>query len=424
MASFSIRSSTIRLGIFISTLIIALILVFQLIWLKRVYHFEQKQFDYNVIKVIRSLYEDIDANAYYSSHLNELVENPEPHLYIANLPLQSNNDSLVDYLLDELENFNVFTNCHVGIYSAKEEKYIYSTLLESAGKKEISNITLPATRRSFDHLTLYFPNRQQYILAQMNFWIISSAVLLVVLLLFSGSLYYFYKQKFLNETQKDFIHNFTHEFKTPVSVISLAADVLKNPAIVDKPEKLATYAGIVEYQSGYLQHQIEKLLKFANAEASHLHLSKEKVNIHALIEEAVANLTPLINQSNTQLTFEFNAKDPFLIADKDYLVIVITNLIDNAIKYSRSPKILIHTGNTANSLFFSIKDNGIGIESKNINKIFKKFFRFHKGDETYPAKGFGIGLSFVKKIVDAHGGKIKVDSSPGTGSEFTIELPT
>lgn len=423
MATFSIRSSTIRLGIFISTLIIAVILVFQLIWLKKVYRFEQKEFDRNIIKVIRGLYEDINASVYYSTHLNKLIENPEPHLYIAQVPLHTGTDSLVEYLHYELEDFDVFTDCHIGIYSAKEGKYIYKDILESAGKKQSNNkIKVPDTPRSYDHLTLYFPNRREYILSQMDSWIISSILLLFVLLLFSGSLYYFYRQKFLNEIQKDFIHNFTHEFKTPVSVISLAADVLKNPEIIHKPEKLTTYSGIIEYQSQYLQNQTEKLLKFAHDESSQLHLSKEKVNIHNLIQEAVANLTPLIDKSNSKLSFELNAEPPFLTADRDYLIIVIINLIDNAVKYSKKPQVTIRTGRKKSSLFFSVADNGIGIEKKQVRKIFRKFFRFHQGD-IYPAKGFGIGLSFVKKIIDAHGGKIKVESTLGKGSVFTIELP-
>jgi two-component system phosphate regulon sensor histidine kinase PhoR len=294
--------------------------------------------------------------------------------------------------------------------------------LPSAGSKKKDKVTLPAPVTGYDHLALYFPNRGRYILSQMNFWIVSSALLLFVLLLFGTSLYYFYKQKFLNETQKDFIHNFTHEFKTPVAVISLAADVLKEPSIVEKPEKIATYANIVKHQSTYLHSQIERLLKFAHTESRQLHLVKERVNIHELIQEAVSNLTPLIKERNSQLTLELNASDPYLSADKDYLVIVITNLVDNAIKYSKQPNILITTKNAGNRIAFTVKDNGIGIEKNQLKKIFNKFTRVMNG-ETYTAKGFGLGLSFVKKIVDAHGGDIKVQSIPSIGSDFTIALP-
>src|SRR5258705_5590150 len=241
MASFLIRSSAIRLGIFISTLIIAIIVIFQLAWLRKVYRYEQKEFDHSVIKVIRGLYEDLNISVYYSTHLNELIEKPEQHLYLAQITLPVNTDSLTSYLQDELEDFGIFTNCQLGVYNSVAKKYVFTDVLTSAGVNEKIKSALPVPARQNDYVALYFPNRQQYILSQMNFWIISSALLLFVLLLFSAGIYYFYRQKFLNETQKDFIHNFAHEFKTPVSVIGLAADVLMNKTIIEKPDKLSTY---------------------------------------------------------------------------------------------------------------------------------------------------------------------------------------
>ncbi|MEI9912318.1 MAG: hypothetical protein WDO71_23285 [Bacteroidota bacterium] len=186
MASFSISSSTIRLGIFISTLVIATILVFQLLWLRKIYNFEQKEFDHSVIKAIRGLYEDMNVSNYNYAHLNELVENPQPNLYLARISLPLNSDSLTSYLHYELEDFGIFTDCYTGIYSAGSQKYIYTGLLKSAvtNGKKIS--VIPLLLRPYDHLTLYFPNRRQYILAQMNLWIISSVVLLVVLILFGA----------------------------------------------------------------------------------------------------------------------------------------------------------------------------------------------------------------------------------------------
>jgi two-component system phosphate regulon sensor histidine kinase PhoR len=422
MASYSIRSSTIRLGIFISTLVIATILVFQLVWLKKIYLKEQREFDQGVIKAIQGLYEDMDAAVYKYSHLNELIENPEPHLYLAHITLPVNYDTLTSYLQEELYGFGIFTDCHIGIYSAKDNRYIHTGLVKGAIVKGKRDAEVPLISRNFDHIALYFPNRKQYILGKMDFWITSSVILLLVLILFGASLYYFYRQKFLNEIQKDFIHNFTHEFKTPVSVISLAADVLKNPAIIQKPEKLATYAGIVEYQASYLKNQTEKLLNFAYTESRQLYFTKEKVNIHELVQEAVNNLAPLIQERNALIQLELNAENPYLIANKDYLIIVIINLLDNAVKYSKQPRVTVITKNKDDRMILSVMDNGMGIEKNQIKKVFKKFFRIHKED-TYTSKGFGIGLSFVKKIVTAHGGKIKAESEPGKGSNFTIELP-
>jgi two-component system phosphate regulon sensor histidine kinase PhoR len=423
MPSFFIRSSTIRLGILISTIIIATIIVFQLLWLKKVYRFEQKEFDRSVVKVIRGLYEDLEISDYSSAHLNELIEKPEPHVYLVHITLPLNNDTLTSYLQYELEDFGVFTNCQIGTYNSKVNKYIYTTLLTSAGTKERTKTGLPVYIKSFDYVVLYFPNRQQYIISQMNFWIVSTVLLLLVLLLFSAGLYYFYCQKFLNETQKDFIHNFAHEFKTPVSIISLAADVLKDKNIIEKPDKLAIYAGIVEYQSHYLHSQIDKLLQFAYTESQKLWLKKETVNIHQLLRDAVINLEPLIGERKAVLQYELNATNPVLQADKNYILIVITNLLDNAIKYAKEPRILIATKNRNTSLIFSVTDNGIGIDEKEIKKLFKKFYRI-RSEDTYTTKGFGLGLTFVKTILDAHRGKIKIESVPGRGSSFIVELPS
>ncbi len=423
MPAVSIRSSTIRLGIFLSSIIIATILIFQLIWLKKVYQREQKEFDHGIVKAVRGLYEDLNVSDYYSSHLNELLENPEPNVYIARLKLPVDFDSLTSYLQYELEEFNVFADCHLGIYSAAKDGYIHSKLLTTKQANDSVNFAPPPlTPRAYDHLTLYFPNRRGYIIAQMNFWIFSSGVLLLILVLFGASLYYFYRQKFLNETQKDLIQNFTHEFKTPVAVISLAADVLSNPGIAEKPGKLSTYAGIVKYQSNYLQSQIEKLLKFAHTDSHHLHLEKDLVSVNVLIEQAISNISPLVAERKAQIKLQLDAGNPQIMADKDYMIIVLTNLIDNAIKYAKDPSIIISTLQRNNVISITVQDNGIGIDKKLLKKIFYKFFRVRSG-ETYAAKGFGLGLSFVKKIVTAHGGKISVLSDPGKGSRFSIELP-
>jgi len=141
------------------------------------------------------------------------------------------------------------------------------------------------------------------------------------------------------------------------------------------------------------------------------------------MQQAVSNLEPLIDERQAVVSYDLQATDPLLFADRNYLLIVITNLVDNAIKYAKLPQVLISTKNSGRAIHFTIADNGIGIEKEQVKNIFKKFFRVRTG-ETYTAKGFGLGLSFVKKIINAHKGKITVESKPGKGSSFTIELPT
>ncbi len=417
---FNIRSSTVRLGIFISALIITVIVIFQLIWLKRVYRFEEKEFDISVLKAIRGLYEDLDL--YNSYNLNELVERPEEHLYLARIKLPVNYDSLESYLQFDLEDFDIYTNCNVAVYKTANNKYIYNTMLLAAGAHDKPNPAVPVLKRNYDYIALYFPNRQKYILYEMNFWIVSSIILMIVLIVCGGSLYFFYRQKSLNEIQRDFVQNFTHEFKTPVATLVLAAETLENKTIIEKPEKLATYAGIVKYQADYLHKQIEKLLKFAHTEAGRLHLEKKAVDVHELIRESITHLTPLIQQKNANLQLNLGANEPSLVADRDYMIILITNLIENALKYSKQPVITITTINKPGLFVLSVADNGIGMGKNQMKKLFRKFYRIQNNEE-YIAKGFGIGLTFVKKIISAHRGKIKVESLPGKGSTFTVELP-
>jgi two-component system phosphate regulon sensor histidine kinase PhoR len=417
-----LRSRTIRLGIFISTLIIAAIVIFQLVWLRKVYNFEQREFDHRVTRSIRGYYEDVHRSIDSFLILNEQILriNNETYLFRSDLPLHM--DSVSYFIRSELQEENISTECTFGVYDARRQKYTYTHQLNPDVAIDHRPSALPLLKEPFNYITLYFPNRTQYILSLMNFWLISSALLLVVLVLFGGSLYYFYKQKFLNETQKDFVNNFTHEFKTPVAVINLAAEVLENPGIAQKPERLSRYAAIVKYQGKYLQEQIERLLKYAYSESNFLHIHRESVDLHELIRVSLDNLQPLVEEKNAEVACDLIAKNSILFADHGYLLTVITNLVENALKYAQTPKIIISTANENGYVVLSVKDNGKGIEKRNINKIFNKFYRVQNGDQVN-VRGFGLGLSFVRRIVAAHLGRITVESIPGIGSNFIVKLP-
>ncbi len=417
-----LRSKTIRLGIFISAVIIAAIIIFQLIWLRKVYNFEQKQFDHSIARAVRGFYEDMDLSM-DQRFLNQVISHPNSQTFFVRLDRPNlDKDSVVFYMRSELEDENVFTDCILGMYVANKQQYEFTTYLPGATSSKNEITVLPPSEESFDHLTLYFPHRTKYILTLMDLWFTGSIFLVLVLVLFGGSLYYFYREKFVNETQKDFVNNFTHEFRTPVSVINLAANVLARPDIAQKPEKLARYASIVQYQVNYLEEQIERLLHYTHAESTTLYLKKEKVDFHTLIAEALANLEPLIQSKGAKVDYRLEAERPVLQADKGHLLILITNLIENALKYSVNPHVIIRTLNQNNSFLFSVKDNGKGIDKKHQDKIFKKFYRVGDNEEM-PARGFGLGLAFVKRIVQAHSGSIKLESVPGIGSDFRITLP-
>lgn len=417
-----LRAKTIRLGIFISTVIITAIVMFQLIWLWKVYNFEQKNFDLSIARAVRNFFDDVNIKPQPGTHLSDLISRYNNNTYVVRSGDLIASDSVVSNMHNELEDQDVFTDCYIGFYNAKQQQYTQVNLLPAAASPRAESVNLPVFERSYNNITLYFPHRKQYILSLMNFWLITTGVLLIVLILFGASLYYFYRQKFLNEIQKDFTNNFTHEFKTPVSIISLAAETLENPAIVDKPEKLSKYAGIVKYQSKYLQDHIERLLSYAYAESNNLALTKQNVHLHTLIEDALRNLQPLKENKHAEIECNLRAANDLCNCDRGYLLIVIINLIDNALKYSNFPKILITSSNENGSFVLSIKDNGRGIDQQHLNKIFKKFYRVTVEDQS-TGRGFGLGLAFVKRIIDSHHGKISVESIPDVGSNFIVKLP-
>lgn len=419
-----IRSKTLRLVILTSTVLITIIVAIQLVWLQKVYLYEEKQFNINVSKSIRSLYTDMELVSDASDNVQKVIENVNPDVYLFKIDCSPNLDQLWDNIKEELTDFDVYTDCRAAIYDTAQKKYTaeqYIDLPDSyfpSDKEKELNIY----DREYPYIALQFPHRGQYIMKQMMFWIASSGFLLLVLIGFGFSIFYLYRQKFFNETQKDFVNNFTHEFKTPLAVIKIAAEVLQQKNIIEKPEKLNNYAGIINEQTSHLQSQVQRLLEIAYTDRTRLPLEKERFDINLLIKESINDLQPLIEQKNAIVRTKFSADEAIINADKPYLRLCFVNLIENAIKYADNPEILITTESEGNYFYIAVQDNGIGIATEHQKKIFDRFFRITDG-ELHTSKGFGLGLNFVKKVIDTHNGKIEVQSDPGKGSIFTIKLP-
>ena len=419
-----IRSKTLRLVILTSTVLVTIIIAVQLFWLQKVYRYEQKQFNINVSKSIRGLYDDMELVNDVSDNGQKEIDNPKPDLYLLKIDCTPYLDSLWLNLKAELTDFDVYTDCKATIYDHKKNTFTveqYIDLPDAYHDPKVST-PIPLVKRDHSYIALYFPHRGEYILKQMYFWIASSGLLLLVLTALGASIFYLYRQKFLNETQKDFVNNFTHEFKTPLAVIKIAAEVLQQPNIADKPDRLKNYAGIVGEQTAHLQSQIQRLLEITYTDRSSLPLEKEKFDVNIVLKQAVNDLLPLAEQKNAIIKTAFSATNTIVKADKYYILLTFINLIENAIKYSPAPEIFISTYAEGNDCCILIKDNGIGISEENHKKIFDRFFRVTQG-ELHTVKGFGLGLSFVKKVVETHGGKIEVQSEPGKGSTFIVKIP-
>lgn len=419
-----IRSKTLRLVILVSTILIAIIVAVQLFWLQKVYRYEEKQFNINVSKSIRALYKDMQLVNDVSDNAQKEINNPKPDLYLLKIDCTPFTDSLWLNLKAELTDFDVYTDCKAGVYLHEKnsfaiEKYID---LPDAYDATKNSTPIPVLQKDYSYVALFFPHRGQYILKQMYFWIASGGLLLLVLTAFGASIFYLYRQKFLNETQKDFVNNFTHEFKTPLAVIKIAAEVLQQPNIADKPDRLKNYAGIIDEQSSHLENQIQRLLEITYTDRSSLPLEKEKFDINTILQQAVNDLQPLAEQKNAVINTSFAQQNTQVTADRYYMLLTFINLIENAIKYSLQPEIFISSYAEGNDCCIAIKDNGIGISAENQKKIFDRFFRVTKG-ELHTVKGFGLGLSFVKKVIDTHGGKIEVQSETGKGSTFIVKIP-
>jgi len=359
-----------------------------------------------------------------TDNVQKVIENVSPDVYLLKIDCSPNLDQLWINLKAELTDFDVYTDCRATIYSKEENKYIAEQYINLPDAYFPSNKEkeLPVYTRDYSYIALYFPHRGQYILKQMIFWIASSGLLLFVLIGLGFSIFYLYRQKFYYETQKDFVNNFTHEFKTPLAVIKIAADVLKQRNIIEKPEKLENYAGIIQEQTSYLQSQVQRLLEIAYTDRSSLPLEKERFDLNLLIEESINDLQPLIEQKHAIVKTAFLLTDTIIHADKPYLRLCLINLIENAIKYAAAPVIEISTRLESNHFYIAVKDNGIGIAAEHQKKIFDRFYRITEG-ELHSTKGFGLGLNFVKKVIDTHKGRIEVRSEPGKGSTFTIKIP-
>ncbi len=420
----SIRSKTLRLIILISTVLVTIIITMQLYWLQKVYTLEQKQFNINVSKSIRALYDDMELVNDVSDNTQKIIENPQPDLYLLSIDCSPNLDSLWLNLKAEFIDFDVYTDCEAAVYSHETNAYYNQQYIDlpDAYHAPKGEMIIPLLKKDYAYVALYFPHRSEYILQQMYFWIASGALLLLTLIAFGASIFYLYRQKFLNETQKDFVNNFTHEFKTPLAVIKIASEVLQQPNIIEKPDKLKQYAAIIDDQTAHLQVQTQRLLEIAYTDSNNLPIEKQPCNINNLVQQAINDILPLIEQKNATVQTSFSTSIDLIAVDKYYLLLAIINLIENAVKYANNPKINIATCTQGNYCCIAINDNGIGISKENQKKIFNRFFRVTTGD-LHNVKGFGLGLNFVKKVVDAHRGKVTVTSKPENGSTFIIKIP-
>ena len=245
----------------------------------------------------------------------------------------------------------------------------------------------------------------------------------IIILAFAVTVRTLFNQKKLSEIKSDFINNMTHELKTPLATISLAIDALTNEKVIHDTEKIRYYSSMIKEENKRMNKQVEKILQAARLEKEEIELKIQELDAHVIIRKVAENLALQIQDRGGSLTLRLNAQNPIFRADEVHFSNIIFNLLDNAIKYSKEvPHIEVETQSGGHAIVIRVKDNGIGMDKETVSRIFEKFYRAHTGN-IHDVKGFGLGLSYVKAIVEAHEGKVKVESAPGKGSTFTLIIP-
>jgi len=274
------------------------------------------------------------------------------------------------------------------------------------------------------YLQVIFPTKQNYILNSMNLLLPSVTLMILILCIFIFAIIIIFRQKQLNNMKNDFVNNMTHEFKTPISTISLASQMLQDPGVGKTPEILKHISNVIRDETKRLSFQVEKVLQMAILEKERSTLNLNEIHINSLITDIMSNFSLKVTNKGGKITSKLEAKSDLALIDELHFTNVIFNLMDNALKYSEKPLLLtIETWNEKSNLLISIEDNGIGIQKEDLKQIFEKFYRVSTGN-LHNVKGFGMGLAYVKKIVTEHKGSIKVESEINIGTKFTITIPT
>jgi len=273
-------------------------------------------------------------------------------------------------------------------------------------------------------LTIYFHDKETFIYKTLNWLLLMSLIFsIIILVTFAVSIYFILKQKKISEMKSDFINNMTHEFKTPIATISVAADSISNHKVIENPERVRYFIEMIKKENLRMNRQVEDILTIARLDKKEFDFKWEAIDLHEIIENAIQSIVLQVEKKGGTITSELLAANPIATSDANHFANLIYNLLDNANKYSlNAPEIKISTRNTGKGILIKVEDKGIGMTKTVQSRIFERFYRQTSGN-IHNVKGFGLGLSYVKAILEANRGHISVHSEPGKGSSFEIFIP-
>jgi two-component system phosphate regulon sensor histidine kinase PhoR len=419
------KRNTIRLTIILGIISITGIIVIQVYLLQKNFSIKERQLNQSIQIALRNV--AVILSEYNNSTLpyDNVVYQYSSNYYLVNVNDIIDAELLEHYLKKELKKINLYLDFEYGIYDCHTDRMVYGNYVQMTDKpSRKSKKPLPKYDEYVYYFGVYFPGRQKYILSDFIAWYILTAILLIVILFFGYTQFVIMRQKQLSEIQKDFIDNLTHEFKTPITSLKLSAEVLSDKDIINEPARIIKYTGIINEQSQKLLNQVDNILQTTNADIIKTGLKKQKINLHDVIKAVTDNFDLRLRSRKGRIIMKPGAVNPMINADENRLTSLLYNLIDNSIKYAvKNPRIVISTMNVKSRTELVISDNGTGIPKQYQKKIFKKFYRIPTGN-IYNVKGFGLGLSYVKRIASVHGWKIKVESGEGEGTAFRIIMPS
>lgn len=425
----------------ISITIIGLIIV-QVFWVKNALILKNAQFDQDVRIAMRDVAQQVPfiVEENYNKNVKEVYRKE------SNTPFSSQTivitsgfdrpqDKITPKQLDslikrEFSKKGINTKYVYGVFNQAGQPIFYKDSSSKNFTQELLDVgfnIMILQGNFFDlndlHLSIFFPKKSSYVFGKMWF-IISVSVILILIVVYA--FYYtvntIFKQKQLSEIKNDFINNMTHELKTPISTIQLACEALKDPDMVDLENK-DSFVDIIHSENKRLGDLVETVLKTAVLDKGKLKLKISPIDLNDLVDDVVKDFKLKIKQSNGTITVQEDHIHSTIEGDHQHIANVVRNLLDNAIKYSsNSPEIAIKIKDKGAAYCIQVNDKGIGIKKENLDKIFDKLYRVPTGD-VHDVKGFGLGLNYVKSIVEAHGGKVTVKSNYGKGSTFSVCLP-
>lgn len=399
--------------ILFGTFVLVCLMIVQAYWFRKAFDVAEKQFDHRVQIALRKVADSIARD----SEVKKLSSN----FFFVATESKLNEQGLEDLLQKEFLLRSLNIDYELGVYNADDDTLVYGNYLH-ATQPHLATIdpTNATQHENAKNFAVYFPGKDSYVVAGLDIWMFSSGILLLMMLFFAYAIYSLLRERKFSSMKVDFVNNMTHEFRTPVTNISIAAEILKQK--MTGTDGLNVYVDILIRENEKLRNKIDQVLV-----GSTLGHTKRPaltgIDVHQLITECAEAFRLKVEARHGNIQLEFNAANSMIIGDKDLLTQALNNVIDNADKYSPvKPDIIVRTRDYERGVAIEISDRGIGIPPDMRSKVFLKFFRIRSGD-VHNVKGFGLGLSFVKDVIQAHRGKVSLFSELQKGTAVRIYLP-